>query len=321
MSLLERVYCFHQETVLGRYPNATTLVDQFEVSLATAHRDIAYLRDRLLAPLAFDQKRNGFYYTEAVFDLPFAQSPKIIFLLGMLNKIAEEAGLEALPEVQQLEERLSGMLFADHQSLIQNIYCEWIEVESLEAAIFETIVESIVGSRAIILTYSSAGGHSSGRCVEPQRLCNYQGRWYLLAYCRLRTALRMFHIARIQSAVGTDEKITAIPHLNETYLHSAFGIFKGEKTYLAEILFTSTAAELVRHQHWHSNQQIEATTDGICLRLPVSDDREITMKILQYGSMAQVLSPEHLRQKVKTEIAAMAAVYRRPREEKTSALE
>ena len=60
MSLLERVYSFHQDLLRQRYPNATTLVDRFEVSLATARRDIAYLRDRLMAPLAFDNRRNGF---------------------------------------------------------------------------------------------------------------------------------------------------------------------------------------------------------------------------------------------------------------------
>lgn len=309
MSLLERVYSFHQDLLLDRYPNATTLADRFEISLATARRDISYLRDRLLAPLAFDAGRNGFYYTENDFSLPFTESPKITLLLGMLNRFAEEVGLRQLPEVQQLEKKLSSMLSADHAKLVQSLHCEWIEVESIDTRIFAVIVEAVVNQRAITISYLTAGAASSSRCIEPQRLCNYQGRWYLLAFCRLRQELRMFHIARIGRAESSNERISPLADLEETYLQSSFGIFKGGKTETAEILFTGTAAELVRHQHWHRDQQIEATVEGILLRLPVSDDREITMKVLQYGSQARVLAPEKLQLRVAQEIQAMTALY------------
>lgn len=50
MSQLERIYAFHQRLKNNRFPNARTLQEEFELSRATAHRDINYLRDRLLAP-------------------------------------------------------------------------------------------------------------------------------------------------------------------------------------------------------------------------------------------------------------------------------
>lgn len=309
MSLLERVYSFHQDLLQQRYPNATTLVDRFEISLATARRDIAYLRDRLMAPLAFDSRRNGFYYTENDFSLPFNESPKITLLLGMLNRFAEQAGLRDLPEVRQLEKKLSSMLSADHAKLIKSLYCEWIEVESIDTGVFSSIFEAVVNQQAITIDYLTAGATGSSRCIEPQRLCNYQGRWYLLAHCRLRQGLRMFHISRITRAVPTREKITFLAGLEKSYLQSSFGIFKGGSIETAEILFTGTAAELVRHQHWHRDQQIEETEIGLLLRLPVSDDREIAMKVLQYGSLARVLAPKRLQIKVAREIQAMTALY------------
>lgn len=309
MSLLERVYSFHQDILRGRYPNATTISDQFEVSQATARRDIAYLRDRLLAPLGFDSARNGFYYTEDDFSLPFTQSPKITLLLGMLNRFGREAGLSSLPELQQLEAKLSQMLSTDHAKLVDSLYCEWIEVESIDTEVFATIVEAVVNRQAVNIDYSTASSTVSSRCIEPQRLCNYQGKWYLLAHCRLREGLRMFHIARIRKAELTKEKITFIPDLNENYLAPSFGIFKGKKTEIAEIEFSGTAAELVKHQHWHRDQQVSQTEHGVLLKLPISDDREITMKILQYGSMVRVLSPERLRDRIAGEIRDMAGLY------------
>lgn len=310
MGLLERIYYFHGELTQSRYPNATSLVNQFEVSTATARRDIAYLRDRLLAPIAFDQLKNGFYYTEEDFGLPFEKSPKLIFLLGMLSKIADEAGLGSLEEVQSLEKRLSELVFPAYSKLVDAIHCEWVEVESLSSAIFEAIIEATVTKKTLQVSYRSAKAEESERTLEPLRLVSYQGRWYLLAYCRLRQDIRLFHIARMLSVRLGHETFKRESEDNyNSYLNSAFGIFKGEAVFQATILFTSTAAELVRHQRWHRDQFIEEVDEGILLRLPVNDDRELIMKILQYGSMARVIEPNSLCQRIHLEAKAIAAQY------------
>jgi predicted DNA-binding transcriptional regulator YafY len=309
MSRLERIYAFHQRLKNKQYPNATTLIDEFELSRATAHRDISYLRDRLLAPLAFDSSRKGFYYSEDGFSLPFEDSPKLLFLMGLLNKMADEAGLGGLPEMQKLEKRLSELIAPGYEQLMDNVLCQWIEVESLAPSIFETIVETVLRDRLLEIKYCSAEGKISTRSLEPQRLVNYQGRWYLLAYCLLRQDHRLFHMARIEAA-ASGKKRSGSPHpAADSFLDEAFGIFTGKTRYQAKIAFTGTAAEMVRRQYWHEQQQIEEQDEGITLSLPVNDDREIMMKVLQYGSMARVLAPESLRQRVAAEIRKMGVAY------------
>ncbi len=311
MGLLERIYHFHEELNNNRFPNATTLIEQFEISPATARRDIAYLRDRLLAPLAFDSRKNGFYYTEEGFGLPFEKSPKIVFLLGMLGKIAEEAGLGSLPEVRALEQRLAQLVFPEYGRLVEAIYCEWVEVENIEPLIFEKIIEATVKQQRLHISYRSPQAKESGRDLEPLRLINYQGRWYLLAFCKLRQDIRLFHIARITGATVLEETFKRCSDDNfNTFLSSAFGIFKGRAVFNAVILFTSTAAELVRHQRWHRDQVVEETEEGILLHLPVNDDREIIMKVLQYGAMARVVSPDTLVQRVRQEADALVQLYK-----------
>lgn len=311
MSLLERIYFFHEKLQDQRYPNATTLVDQFEVSLATARRDIAYLRDRLLAPLAFDSQKNGFFYDQEGFGLPFEQSPKILLFLGMLNKMAEEAGLGQLPEVKSLEEKLSSLVFPEYGRLVDKLYCEWIEVETLNPLIFEKIIEAILTRHVIHIHYHTSSGKVTERTLEPQRLINYQGRWYLLAHCRLRRAVRIFHLARMSHPQLGKESFESSDDDHDALLRQSFGIFKGDTIFHAEILFTGTAAELVRNQYWHSQQTLEERENGILLRLPVSDTREILMKVLQYGSMAQVLAPSFLREQVQEEIGKMSGLYKK----------
>ena len=142
------------------------------------------------------------------------------------------------------------------------------------------------------------------------RLINYQGRWYHLAFCLLRQDHRLFHMARIERAEIGKKRTGEAQLAAASFIDESFGIFPGKARYLAKIEFIGTAAELVRRQYWHRSQKIEERDNGICLSLPVSDDREIIMKVLQYGSNARVLEPESLRQRVIEEIARMAVYYK-----------
>ncbi len=308
MSVLERVFYFHREILKGKYPNSRTLADHFEISTATSKRDINYLRDRLVAPLHFNPQKNGFEYNEG-FHLPFEESPRIIFLLAMLSKLADEAGLGELEEVRQLEQRLSTMISPDYGRVIDSLHCLWIEIESINHQIFEITIEAVVKRKLLTLQYHSIGGTTTTRTVAPLQIINYQGRWYCYAFCLLRRANRLFHIGRINSALLTGQNIPDTIILDRSIIGQSFGIFQGIPRYTAEILFTATAAELVQNQRWHKDQQTLAVEGGVLLRLPISDDRELVMKILQYGAMARVLSPPELVQRLHQEIMAMAENY------------
>jgi predicted DNA-binding transcriptional regulator YafY len=309
MSFLERIFFFHQETRQNRFPNSRSLAKNFEISIATAKRDISYLRDRLLAPLAFDTKKSGYYYTEETFHLPFEESPRIVFLLAMLNKLADEAGLGGLQEVRQLEQRLATLISPEYGKLVDSLQCQWIEVETIDHQIFATIIEGVVKKRLLAITYRPIGGNGTARTVAPLQLINHQGRWYLFAFCQLRRTNRLFHIARIQSATVTRQPLPLGLDVDNEHLMQSFGIFQGAPRYLAEILFSSTAADLVANQYWHKDQVIKRVDGGVVIQLPVNDDRELVMKILQYGAMARVLAPPELVQRVSSTIEAMAEIY------------
>lgn len=309
MSQLERIYAFHQKLKNNRFPNARTLAEEFELSKATAHRDINYLRDRLLAPLAFSNSHNGYYYTDDEFRLPFEDSPKLLFLMGVLNKMADEAGLGNLPELRKLEKRLSLLVAPGYDQIMENTVCQWIEIESVAPSVFESIVESLLQDKLLQFSYKSAMGNESERSVEPLQLINYQGRWYLLAYCFLRNDHRIFHMARMNGATVGQSLVANRHPPPSTYLSETFGIFTGKARYQAKILFTGAAAEMVRRQYWHAKQIIESNPEGVTLSLPVADDREIIMKVLQYGHMAKVLEPLELKKRIAAEATRIQRLY------------
>lgn len=312
MSLLERIYYFHSRIQDNLYPNSGDLVREFEVSAATAHRDIAYLRDRLLAPLNFSQRKNGYYYTDADFRLPFEDIPGLVLLLGMLEKMAGETGLTGLPEMRRLRRKLSSIVSPERQSIDDLIHCEWIETETVSPVVFNDVLHGLISRTALNITYRSPTGAGSERDIDPLKLVNYQGRWYILSWCFLRDSRRMFHLARIAHTRRTDRPVTHGLSPDDDWLAGSFGIFKGEAAarYQARILLTGTAAEIVRRQRWHPAQACDATPDGLILSLPVADDRELVMKVLQFGSQAKILQPDFLREKVREEIEKMAGLYK-----------
>jgi hypothetical protein len=61
---LERFVWFDSQLKDRRFPNASHLAQQFEVSHKTAQRDITRLRDRLRAPIEYDPVHKGYYYTD-----------------------------------------------------------------------------------------------------------------------------------------------------------------------------------------------------------------------------------------------------------------
>lgn len=53
-NIYERFVWFDNQVRAKKYPNTTTLAEQFEISTKTAQRDIDFMRDRLNCPLQYD---------------------------------------------------------------------------------------------------------------------------------------------------------------------------------------------------------------------------------------------------------------------------
>ena len=49
---------------MNSYPNAQRLAERFNISHRQAQRDMDYLRNKLGAPVEYDNSRKGFYYTK-----------------------------------------------------------------------------------------------------------------------------------------------------------------------------------------------------------------------------------------------------------------
>jgi predicted DNA-binding transcriptional regulator YafY len=67
---LTRIAFIDGEIALGNFPNCTKLGGHFECSPMTIQRDMDFMRSVMNAPIVYDHRRKGYYYTEETYRMP-----------------------------------------------------------------------------------------------------------------------------------------------------------------------------------------------------------------------------------------------------------
>ena len=216
----------------------------------------------------------------------------------------------------ELLANLEAHLARDYRPVSERISYELSLAEPLSMEEFTTVCQAMLLGHRLDLVYVNAKAERSERSVEPERLINYSGRWYLVAWDLLRGALRTFHLSRVEKLSLSKERIVSPPTPGrdeasvEAYLASGFGIFKGAATVEAKVRIKGPAAALVARQSWHPKQRVERgiDTDGephTDITLPVADWTELLGRVLSFGSAAEAIAPPEFRKAWREEIRKM----------------
>ncbi len=174
-------------------------------------------------------------------------------------------------------------------------------IRSCAPDVFRTVASALIQQTRLQICYHSrVENKKCSRVVSPQRLFHYRDNWYLAVFCHNRDALRTMSLERISEVTRMK---TACQKVDEAELHdhffSSFGIFAGQPTAEAVLLFSSKTARWVAEEIWHPDQKGRFLEDGSYeLTIPYADKRELIMEILGYGPEVRVVAPETLRQEV-----------------------
>jgi predicted DNA-binding transcriptional regulator YafY len=77
--------------------------------------------------------------------------------------------------------------------------------------VLRAVEQSLAASRVLAIRYRDGRGERSARRVEPVLLAHTDGRWYLVAWCRTREAIRWFRLSRVERADLTAETYAPRP--------------------------------------------------------------------------------------------------------------
>ena len=312
MSGMERIYQIDQ--MLGNRPFVTRseLQERLGISWATLKRDLAYMKDRLNAPITYDRDLGGYRFAKGPrigpqYELPglWFTAEEIHALLTMQHLLSNlNTGGLLGPQIQPLLARLTGLLgTADNpaEEVQRRIRIQTVGAREFHLNHFQAVGSALLRRKRLVIRYHARGTDEvTEREVSPQRLNHYRDNWYLDAWCHLRDGLRAFSADAIEHAEILDTKARDVSdkRLDEV-LGSGYGVFSGDQIAWVVLRFTPERARWVASERWHRNQKGKFLDDGSYeLRVPYADDRELIMDILKYGGDCTVIEPAGLKARV-----------------------
>ncbi|MFN3594333.1 MAG: helix-turn-helix transcriptional regulator [Thiobacillaceae bacterium] len=324
MNRVERIYKINQLLQARRVVPLAAFLTELDVSRATFKRDLAYLRDRLHAPIVWDREAGGYRLAPQPAVGPAYALPGLWFsaseayaLLTAYKLFAEiEPGVLS-NHIAPLQARIAELLQSSGhamEEITRRVRILAMHQRRITPECFVVVAQALLERRRLALeAYNRARNETNARVVSPQRLVHYRDNWYLDAYCHWRRALRSFSLDTLQQVKVLPIKARDIPDKTlDAHYSSAYGIFSGKPNAHAVLRFEPARARWVAAECWHPAQKSEWLPDGSYrLTLPFSDARELVMDILRHGRSVVVEAPDSLRQMVAEEIAAMAASYAR----------
>ena len=311
---LERMLRIHQALQSGRFPNATRLAQELEVSTKSIHRDLEFMRDRLDLPIEYDARRFGYFYTGEVGSFPTVQITEgELFALIVAEKALQQyrgTNFEKplLSAIRKMEQSLPDTISLNLADIEQAISFRTRAEPVLNLEIFDVLAKATARHEQLELTYRKPGSRQTEqRLVDPYHLANINGEWYLFAYDHLRKDIRTFVPARIQAARTTGKAFERVRGFSvEKRLRDSFGVHSGEGRYDVVIRFNARAADYVREKKWHESQQLrDLKSGGVELRLRLSSLVEIERWVLSWGGDALVVKPRELAEAVRASASAI----------------
>jgi predicted DNA-binding transcriptional regulator YafY len=175
------------------------------------------------------------------------------------------------------------------------------------------ITEAIQAQQCVYLRYENEG-IVSHRVVAPYGVVYSDGKWYLIGYCHLRAALRMFRVDRIAEA-SLDPQTFERP---EGFDLDAYTNMQWAESLEAQLRTVAPSVTLrVRprilqelDQHWlYRYSRREPSGEHTLVTIHDDDPAAILRMVRQWGSDVELVAPQALRDQLKDEGEALVRRY------------
>lgn len=317
MNRTERLYQIDYLLSSRRIVTREIFMEHLEVSWSTLKRDLAYLRDRMNAPIIFDAIAGGYRFDVPQlgpkYELPglWFNADEVIALLSLHRLLIDLEPSLLGPHVLPLLTRLESIAVEAGTSLkdlSDRIRLSKIGTRKKSPEIFGVVSKAMLDRYRIKVThFHRERGEETIRVLSPQRLTYYRNNWYLEAWCHERTDLRGVSLDALRSIEVHKTSAKNCPREDlDAVFGDAYGIYSGKAENHAVIRFSPEAAKWVADEEWHVGQSGYFDDDGFfILTIPYSKPNELIMDILRHGSNAEVIEPASLRRAVLMELEAM----------------
>ena len=202
----------HKEIAAGVFPNIPKLAELFEVTERTIKRDLAALRDEFNAPLKFDRRKNGFYYSVAGWSPPLHRLSEGDLLSFFIAENAlkltgqNSQALQLKTSLAKIASMLPDEISVDLATLGENVSFQNTPFLTIDPKMLQFVAGTSMAQQTIEFDYYSPHNQQrTHRKADVYVLHNFAGDWYAISFDHEKQDYRDFHIGRMSSIGVTGE--------------------------------------------------------------------------------------------------------------------
>ena len=176
------------------------------------------------------------------------------------------------------------------------------------------IMEAMTEGRKIKIKYHKyTSAQADELTLHPYAVKEFAKRWYLVAHCEERKALRVYGLDRIKALDVTEDCFKMPPgfDVDDTFATS-FGTYLPEgKAQLITFRTSEKEARFLRDLPLHSSQEEIKSPDKehVVFSIFVCPNESLIMEFCKHGRRLEVLSPESVRSAVAEQLMEAAKLY------------
>lgn len=150
--------------------------------------------------------------------------------------------------------------------------------------------------------------------LRPYAVKEASRRWYVVAYCIEREAIRVYGLDRVAEMTATGKKFRMPEDFDvEELFATSFGIYIPDgKGRTITFRATEREAKYLRDLPIHASQkEVRTRGDGVVFEIFVCPNTDLIMEFCRRGDRIEVLSPSDIREAVAGELRKAAEQYGR----------
>jgi predicted DNA-binding transcriptional regulator YafY len=303
MNRLERLTAILTHLQSKRVIKAQEIADRFQVSLRTVYRDIRALEESGVP--VFGEAGTGYSLVDGYRLPPIMFTKEEALSLIIAEKVFEKITQDEITrDFQAAMLKIKAILKQTEKNTLSDIY-EQIEVytrrtgrdlKSKETRM-QIILDCLSAKKVIQLNYTSFENEErNDRMVEPVGIYFSHEKWYLIAWCRLRSDYRTFRLDRINTIKGTEE-VYRNTHISlKEYLDS---IEKKENLIRVVIEVPKKLVKYIKEQRFQQGFVMENEFDDkIQMSFMSSSLESFLWWILPHTDYIKIIEPKELKNKL-----------------------
>lgn len=310
-----RLIWINNEIKNNEYVTKEKYLEEFEMHARTFDRDIEKLRDRFGAPIIYDRLKRLYKYSTKTFDLPgvILNEQDYFGLVVSSCILSNYKNTPVASSLNKVMQRLAQNLGTSISYFFPNMNSNHNQLREFDFELLQSLSKAIQGRRTIKMLYRSFNSQKeSQRLVDPYHIYNFQGEFYLVAFCHNNKEFRDFFTGRIKNIEILSKQYEVKNFDPEKYFSQyQWGIMKGGQR--QEIVFeiTTFRHQWVKEKFGERIEEIKHNDREYRYKCEVEINDDFIRWLVGLGKDIVIIKPESLRKTIKNFCSEILQNYKK----------